>query len=44
MERNVILRQESLDRLSPGSWLEVRCQPDRHEAIPVTPLKIVEIS
>jgi transposase-like protein len=41
MERNVILRQESLDKLSTGSWLEVRCHPDRREAIPVMPLKIV---
>jgi hypothetical protein len=42
VERNVILRRESLDRLSTGSAIEVRCLPDRNEAIPVTPLKIVE--
>jgi hypothetical protein len=41
VERNVILRRESLDRLSAGSVIAVRCQPDRNEAIPVTPLKIV---
>lgn len=41
IERNVIMRGESLDRLSTGSWLEVRCHPDRRVAIPVTPLKIV---
>jgi transposase-like protein len=42
MERNVILHRESLEKLSAGSWLEVRCQPDRREAIPTTPLKIIE--
>lgn len=42
VERNVILRRESLERLSTGSTVEVRCRPDRGEAIPVAPLKIVE--
>jgi hypothetical protein len=41
MERNVILRQSSLEQLSSGSTIEVRCQPDRDEAIPVVPLKII---
>lgn len=40
-ERNVILRQSSLERLSTGSTIEVRCRPDRGEAIPVAPLKIM---
>ena len=44
MERNVILRRASVEQLSTGSTIEVRCHPDRHEAIPVTPLKIVEAS
>jgi hypothetical protein len=43
MERNVILRRESLECLTAGSLIEVRCHPDRHEAIPVTPLKIIEL-
>lgn len=42
MERNVILRRESLEQLSTGSTIEVRCRPDRGEAIPVAPLKFVE--
>jgi len=41
MERNVILRRESLEKLSTGNLLEVRCQPDRGEAIPTAPLKII---
>jgi hypothetical protein len=41
VERNVILRRASAEQLSAGSTVEVRCQPDRGEAIPVTPLKIV---
>jgi hypothetical protein len=44
MERNVILRSESVERLAAASIIEVRCQPDRNDAIPVTPLKIVETS
>ena len=40
-ERNVILRQSSLEQLSTGSTIEVRCHPDRHEAIPTAPLKII---
>ncbi len=44
MERNVILRRESAQTLAAGSLIEVRCQPDRHEAIPVTPLKFIETS
>jgi hypothetical protein len=42
VERNVILRQASLEQLTTGSTIEVRGHPDRGEAIPVTPLKIVE--
>lgn len=42
MERNVILRRSSLEQLSTSSTIEVRCRPDRGEAIPVTPLKIIE--
>jgi hypothetical protein len=42
VERNVILRRESLEQLSTGSLLEVRCHPDQEEAIPVVPLKFVE--
>jgi hypothetical protein len=42
VERNVILRQESWHQLSTGCWLEVRCHPDRNEAIPVIPLKLVD--
>jgi hypothetical protein len=41
MERNVILRRSSLEQISTGSLLEVRCQPDRLEAIPTAPLKII---
>jgi hypothetical protein len=41
MERNVILRRSSLEQLSCGSIIEVRCRPDRGEAIPVAPLKII---
>jgi hypothetical protein len=41
MERNVMLRRESVEQLATGSTVEVRCQPDRHEAIPVMPLKII---
>ncbi|CAG0937282.1 hypothetical protein TFLX_06205 [Thermoflexales bacterium] len=41
-ERNVILRQSSLAQLATGSIIEVRGRPDRREAIPVAPLKIVE--
>jgi len=40
-ERNVILRRSSLEHLSTGSAIEVRCRTDRGEAIPVAPLKIV---
>jgi hypothetical protein len=41
MERNVILRRSSLEQIATGSLLEVRCQPDRLEAIPTAPLKII---
>jgi hypothetical protein len=41
MERNVVLRRESAEKLTTGSTIEVRCQPDRREAIPVTPLTII---
>jgi hypothetical protein len=41
-ERTVILRPASLERLSTGSIIEVKSRPDRGEAIPVIPLKIVE--
>jgi hypothetical protein len=40
-ERNVILRRESLEKLSVGSTIEVRCRPDRVDAIPTAPLKII---
>jgi hypothetical protein len=41
MERNVILRQSSLEQLRSGSTIEVRCRPDRGDAIPTAPLKII---
>jgi hypothetical protein len=44
MERNVILRRSSVEQLSTGSTIEVRCQPERCDAIPVTPLKIITAS
>jgi hypothetical protein len=41
-ERNVILRRPSLERLSTGSTIEVRCHPSKQEAIPVAPLKLMD--
>jgi hypothetical protein len=42
VERNMMMWRYSFEQLSPGVLIEVRCKPDRGEAIPTLPLKVVK--
>ncbi len=42
LERNVIMRQHSLEQLAPGIVVEVKCKADRGKAIPTAPIKVLE--
>jgi hypothetical protein len=42
VERNMMMWRYSLEQLAPDVLIEVRCKPDRGEAIPTLPLKVLE--
>ena len=42
VERNMMMWRYSFEQLAPGVLIEVRCKPDRGEAIPTLPLKVLD--
>ena len=42
VERNMMMWQYSLEQLAAGTLIEVRCKPERGEAIPTIPLKVFD--